>query len=158
MKTRIRFLDNGAREVIRLLVPEDLGEFSYESPFDNPLLFERSIVWLDDVESFPFVRVKTVRSAHSRRGPISFGGSARVVGYARLTSDAPRNLGTGGYIRRVFYLKKEDSTDVDALTPPGTYDPKSLLPGVKGRQFQWRSAASLGEHRSEWSARAETSG
>ena len=68
MKTRIRFLDNGAREIIRLLSPEDLDQYDK----DDPLLFEKSIVWLEDVESLPFVRVKMVRTARSRRGPISF--------------------------------------------------------------------------------------
>ena len=154
MKTRIRFLDNGAREVIRLLGPEDLENFSY----DDPLLFEMSIVWLEDVESFPFVRVKTVRNARSRRGPLSFGNSARVVGYARLMPDAPRDPGTAGYIRRVFYLKKDDATDPAAPAPAGAYDPKSLLPGVEGRQSRWESGSRFGEQSAVWAARAQTTG
>jgi hypothetical protein len=44
MKTRIRYLENGAREVIRLLSPDDLEGFEK----DDPLLFEKSIVWLED--------------------------------------------------------------------------------------------------------------
>ena len=59
MKTRIRNLDDGAREIIRLLSPDDLVGYAK----DDPLLFEKSIVWLEDAESLPFIRVKVVRTA-----------------------------------------------------------------------------------------------
>jgi len=132
MKTRIRFLDDGAREVIRLLSPADLNRYAK----DDPLLFEKSIVWLEDVESLPFIRVKVVRTARSRRGPISFDHGGRVVGYAKLTPNARRSPQSKGYIRRVFYLESDDPTDADAPVPDATYDPKTILPGEKGRQFR----------------------
>ncbi|MFO7904125.1 MAG: DUF6009 family protein [Planctomycetota bacterium] len=145
MKMRIRFLDKGAREVIRLLAPEDLEGFSY----DDPLMFEKSIVWLEDVESFPFVRVKIVRAARSRRGPISFGNAARVVGYARLTRDAPRYPKTNGYIRRVFYLTANDLARSEAAIPDSAYDPKSIVPGEKAQRLRKSEARPGGAHRGE---------
>ena len=131
MKTRIRYLEDGAREVIRLLSPDDLEGFEK----DDPLLFEKSIVWLEDVATLPYVRVKLVRTARSRRGPISFGDGGRVVGYAKLTPNALRCPETKGYVRRVFYLKATDLLGSDASIPASAYDPKSLFPGEKGRQF-----------------------
>ncbi|MFW6170504.1 MAG: DUF6009 family protein [Planctomycetota bacterium] len=142
MKMRIRFLDKGGREVIRLLAPEDLEGFSY----DDPLMFEKSIVWLEDVESFPFVRVKMVRTARSRRGPISFSKGVRVVGYARVTRDAPRYPKTNGYIRRVFYLKADDLAQPGAFIPDSAYDPKSIVPGEKGQRLWEPEAGPGGAH------------
>ncbi len=135
MKTRTRYLDDGAQEVIRLISPDYLEEIAK----DDPLLYEMSVVWLEDVESLPFVRVKVVRTARSRRGPISFGGGGRVVGYAKLTPDAPRCPESCGYVRRVFYLKAGDLVEADASIPgsaPGSiYDPRTIYPGEKGRQL-----------------------
>ena len=131
MKTRIRILDDGAREVIRLLSPEDLDGFGK----DDPLLYEKSIVWLEDAELLPFVRVKMVRTVRSRRGPISFGDSVRVVGYAKLTPNAPRCADTNGYVRRVFYLKSDDLDDGRTSIPSSSYDPVTIMPGVKGRSL-----------------------
>lgn len=132
MKMQIRFLDNGAREVIRLLAPEDLEGFSY----DDPLMFEKSIVWLEDVESLLFVRVKVVRAARSRRGRISFGGKARVVGYAKLTRDAPRCPETNGYMRRVFYRREDDLAIPETAYPESAYDPTTIVPGKTGRRLR----------------------
>ncbi len=132
MKTRFRYLNEGGLEVIRLISPGDLEGYGK----DDPLLYEKSIVWLEDVEALPYVRVKVVRTARSRRGPISFGDGGRVVGYAKLTPNARRCPKTNGYIRRVFYLKADDSTELDASVPPSAYDPRTLLPGQKGRQYR----------------------
>ena len=113
MKTRLRFLQDGAVEVIRLLSPDDLEGYAK----DDPLLYEKSIVWLEDCESLPFVRVKTVRTARSRRGPIHLGDGGRVVGYAKLTPNAPRCGKSYGYVRRVFYLTAEDLADGGTRLP-----------------------------------------
>ena len=131
MKTRIRYLEDGAREVIRLLSPDDLEGFEK----DDPLLFEKSLVWLEDVATLPYVRVKLVRTARSRRGPISFGDGGRVVGYAKLTPNALRCPESKGYIRRVFYLRSDDLLDSNTSLPASAYDPRTLFPGEKGRQL-----------------------
>jgi hypothetical protein len=138
MKTRIRILDDGAREIIRLISPGELEGYAK----DDPLLYEKSIVWLEDAESLPFVRVKVVRTALSRRGHISFGNGARVVGYAKLTPNAPRCPETSGYVRRVFYLKADDPTDLESPVPTSAYDPRSILPGRKGTKLSTAQATS----------------
>ena len=66
MKTRVRELKDGSREVIRLLSPDEMEAWSK----DDPLAYEKSIVWIRDISQLPCVYVKTVRSARSRRGPI----------------------------------------------------------------------------------------
>ena len=128
MKTRIRLLDDGSHEMIRLFSPEDLESLDK----DDPLLFEKSVVWLVDVKSLPYVRTKVIRTARSRRGPISFGDAGRVVGYSKLTPNAPRCPDTKGYVRRVFYLKNSDCLDQSDRIPISAYDPTTIMPGVKG--------------------------
>lgn len=132
MKTRIRHLSDGAREVIRLISPKDLDGFDK----DDPLLFEKSIVWLEDVAALPFVRVKMVRTALSRRGAITLGDGGRVVGYAKLTPNAPQSPASHGYRRRVFYLKTDDAADRDTSLADPAYDPRTIFPGEKGRQLR----------------------
>jgi hypothetical protein len=128
MKTRIRELEQGGREIIRLISPDDLESKSK----DDPLFFEKSIVWLENLDELPYVRVRTVRTARSRRGPLYLGGDdCRVVGYSKLTVDAPLNSDSTGYVRRVFYLRKSDSDDVAAI-PSSAIDPRSIIPGVRG--------------------------
>jgi hypothetical protein len=128
MKTRIRELKDGALEIIRLLSPDEMDAWSK----DDPLSYEKSIVWLSDVAKLPFVRVKTVRAALSRRGPIYLGDGVHVVGYSKLTPNAPRNPESNGYIRRVFYLKSSDRAQVPTDIPHSAVDPKSILPGAAG--------------------------
>ena len=124
MKTRVRTLKDGTHEVIRLLSPDELESWSK----DDPLSYEKSIVWLRDLADLPFVRVRTVRNALSRRGPIYLGAAAHVVGYSKLTPNAPRDPDTRGYVRRVFYLRDAD-LGASAETPANTIDPRSVLPG-----------------------------
>ncbi len=131
MKTRMRELKRGAVEVIRLLSPDDLEAYCK----DDPLLYEKSIVWLESRDKLPFVRVKSVRKAVSRRGPISFGEGGRVVGYSKLTPNAPRDRDTRGYVRRVFYLTSHDLARDESSIPAAAYDPQSLLPGMPGRRI-----------------------
>ena len=128
MKTRIRELKDGAQEIIRLLSPDEMEAWSK----DDPLSYEKSIVWLSDVSKLPFVRVKTVYAALSRRGPIYLGQGAHVVGYSKLTSNAPRNPESNGYVRRVFYLRSSDVAQVPGDLPRSAVDPKSVLPGSVG--------------------------
>ncbi|MCU0959150.1 MAG: DUF6009 family protein [Pirellulaceae bacterium] len=128
MKTLHRELKDGAHEIVRLLSPAELENWSK----DDPLSYEKSIVWLCDVRSLPYVRVKQVPSALSRRGPIYLGGDARVVGYSKLTPNAPRNTRSKGYTRRVFYLRAVDLQDVAGAMPRNAVDPKTVFPGVNG--------------------------
>ncbi len=128
MKTRIRELKDGAQEIIRLLSPEELEAWSK----DDPLSYEKSIVWLSDIAQLPFVRARLVQGVMSRRGPIYLGDDARVVGYSKLTLNAPRSADTNGYIRRVFYLKPGDLARRPPDVPSSAVDPRTVLPGVPG--------------------------
>jgi hypothetical protein len=129
MKTRIRTLDNGAQEVIRLLSADELEAWTK----DDPLAYEKSIVWLEDVSQLRYVRVKTVGAANSRRGPLYLDGDGRVVGYSKLTPDAPRNSQATGYRRRIFYLQPRDYAGRETPIPHGAIDPRTILPGVAGQ-------------------------
>lgn len=132
MKTRIRELKDGAQEIIRLLSPDEMEAWSK----DDPLSYEKSIVWLSDASKLPFVRVKTVCAALSRRGPIYLGEGAHVVGYSKLTPNAPRNPESNGYVRRVFYLRSSDTPHSPIDIPASAVDPKSILPGAVGELAQ----------------------
>lgn len=138
MKTRIRQLKDGAVEIIRLLSPDDLAGYRK----DDPLLYEKSIVWLENCDVLSYVRVKTVRTARSRRGPIYLGEGGRVVGYSKLTPNARRCPETQGYVRRVFYLTSDDPADPNSSPPSAAYDPRALLPGVAGQQLNLSSHSS----------------
>lgn len=128
MKTVQRELKDGAQEVVRLLSPAELEGWSK----DDPLSYEKSIVWLCDVRTLPYVRVKQVRAAHSRRGPIYLQGGARVVGYSKLTPNAPRNTRSKGYTRRVFYLTEADLQGTTGPRPQAAVDPRTVFPGICG--------------------------
>ena len=128
MKTRIRHLSDGAREVIRLISPKDLDGFDK----DDPLLFEKSIVWLEDIAPLLYVRVYQVRCAKSRRGRLRLSGRERVVGYAKLMADAPRDPRTKGYTRRLFYLNDADARCLGPL-PDRVVDPRTVFPGIRGK-------------------------
>jgi hypothetical protein len=128
MKTRIRELKDGAHEIIRLLSPDELEGWSK----DDPLSYEKSIVWLCDVSKLPYVRTRVVHGAVSRRGPIYLGDEAHVVGYSKLTPNAPHDPESNGYIRRVFYLKPSDMTGDRKEIPSSGLDPRTILPGVIG--------------------------
>ncbi|NLX53644.1 MAG: transcription factor [Planctomycetaceae bacterium] len=128
MKTRIRRLKDGSKEIIRLLSPENLESWSK----DDPLSYEKSIVWLSDIAELPFVRARLVQGVRSRRGAIYLEDDARVVGYSKLTPNAPRSADTNGYIRRVFYLKPGDLARRPPDIPSSAVDPRTVLPGIPG--------------------------
>jgi hypothetical protein len=128
MKTRTRIMNDGGREVIRLLSPDDLDDWSQA----EPLSYEKSIVWLAGHGDLTFVRVKTVKNARSRRGPIHLGGDVAVVGYSKLTPDAPYDPETHGFVRRVFYVKPSDLRRGPTPASGVGIDPTTVLPGVAG--------------------------
>ena len=75
----------------------------------DPLLYESSIVWLEDIATLPYVREMTVPKCKSRRGPLRQGSGGRIVGYSTLHADAPADRSKDTFTRRVFYLKDTDS-------------------------------------------------
>jgi hypothetical protein len=126
VRTRTIRHRDGRREILRVLSTDDLADWKG----GGSLAYERSIVWLENIDRLPFVRVVEVRCAKSRRGRLILQGSERVVGYAKLMADAPRDAGSGRFTRRLFYLK---STDTPETVPPlQALDPQSILPGTAG--------------------------
>lgn len=128
MKTRLLRHRDGRQEIFRVLSADELADWKG----GGSLAYERSIVWLEDIDRLPFVRVVEVRCAKSRRGKLLLNGSERVVGYTKLMADAPRDLVTSRFTRRLFYLKDGDE---QLTTPPEqAIDPRTLLPGVLGQR------------------------
>lgn len=133
MKTRVKNLGEGRQEIVRLLSLDALDKTS----MDDPLTYERSIVWLEDISQLPYVRSKTVRGVRTRRGPLYLSGEGRVVGYSKLTPNAPYDPSTNGYVRRVFYLLPTDERPDDACggrMSPSIVDPRTVFPGVSGER------------------------
>jgi hypothetical protein len=129
MKTRRIQYQNGRTEIVRVLSTEDLIAWSG----DDPLAYEKSIVWLEDITKLGYVRVVRVCCAKSRRGPLRLNSGERVVGYAKLMPDAPRDTKTQRFARRLFYLKNADRADAKENAIPATaVDPRSILPGIAG--------------------------
>jgi Family of unknown function (DUF6009) len=128
LKLRTIPRDDGGIEILRILDDSILGRWT---PSD-PLSYEQSIVWLQPLAGLDFVRVAFIRNSKSRRGALSVKGSSMVLGYAKLTEDAPQDRETGRYTRRIFYLKEEDSLLNMNQFPQGSIDPRSILPSVAG--------------------------
>jgi hypothetical protein len=127
MKTRTINFRDGRREIQRVLSTQELAEWKG----GEPLAYERSIVWLENIDRLSFVRVVEVRCAKSRRGRLVLKGPERVVGYSKLMADTPRDSRTARFTRRLFYLKTDDES---LQSPPDrTLDPGSILPGVAGK-------------------------
>ncbi len=128
VKVRTKRHEDGRIELIRVLTTED----SWSA--EDPLAYEASIVWLEDVESLPFVREAVAEGARSRTGRLRAGGLGRMVGYAKLTEDAPVDLKTNGFRRRFFFLKEKDASG--ERIPRAAVDPRTVLPGVPGRKLR----------------------
>ena len=127
VRTRLIRHRDGRREILRVLSSDELAEWKGL----GPLAYERSIVWLDNIERLSFVRVVEVRCAKSRRGRLILKGPERVVGYSKLMADTPRDARTQRFTRRLFYVK---STDGPETSPPtSAVDPRTVLPGVPGK-------------------------
>lgn len=119
---------DGGMEILRILDDSLLGRWSP----DDPVSYEKSIVWLQSLDGLDFVRVAFIKNAKSRRGALVLNGDLMVLGYAKLTDDAPVHPATHRYTRRIFYLKDEDSLLNMNQFPPGSIDPHTILPGVYG--------------------------
>ena len=72
-----------------------------------------------------------MRGARSRRGPLVCQGAGRVIGYAKLTPDAPRNDDGATYTRRMFYIRESDLEHPERV-PDDAVDPRTVLPGTCG--------------------------
>jgi hypothetical protein len=119
---------DGNVELVRILNDGMLVQWSP----NRPLAFEKSIVWLHPIAELDFVRTAWVRTAKSRRGPLYVRDVGMVVGYSKLTADAPRDPRTKNFSRRLFYLTEEDLLLNLNQIPQGVLDPKTILPGVTG--------------------------
>ena len=128
MKTRRIQHQNGSTEIVRVLSTEDLSAWSDK----DPLAYEKSIVWLEDINDLGYVRVIRVCCAKSRRGPLIVSIGERVIGYAKLMPDAPRDTKTQRFARRLFYLKDSDRPHKSGSVPAAAVDPRSILPGRTG--------------------------
>ena len=127
IKTRMIKRQDGRVEVLRVLSTSDLSEWSEK----DPLAYEKSILWLKDIKGVRFVRTVEVRCARSRRGALNLSTGERVIGYAKLTANAPRDRQTDCFTRRLFYLKPSD-TEAQSSVPKDAVDPRTILPGVRG--------------------------
>lgn len=128
LKTRTLPRADGGMEILRILDDTLLGRWNP----DDPVSYEKSIVWRQPLDGLDFVRVAFIKNAKSRRGPLVLSGDLIVLGYAKLTDDAPINPETQRYTRRIFYLKEEDSLLNMNQFPPGSIDPRTILPSVVG--------------------------
>lgn len=92
------------------------------------MAYEKAIVWLEDITNLRFVR--EVRVNHRRRtGRVALRGTpGRVVGYAEVTTRAPRVYSDGWYSRRVFYLVDGDfEAYPEGRKPSEGVDPKTVV-------------------------------
>ena len=119
---------DGRLEIVRVLSEQALNDWSDSNPLD----FELSIVWLHNLETLDFVRVHTISNAQSRRGKLYLPGNHVLLGYSKLTPNAPVNPDTKGYQRRVFYLRDSDQLLNMNDLPEGSVDPRSIYPGIAG--------------------------
>ncbi len=120
---------DGGEEIVRILDDHLLNQWQP----DNPLAFEKSIVWLRPLDTLDFVRVAIVRNAKSRRGPLLCSADVTILGYSKLTQDAPFDPKTKTYTRRLFYLAPSDFELNTNQFPAAAIDPVTILPGEAGR-------------------------
>ena len=128
LNTRTMPQPDGGVEIIRVLDDSLLTRWNPK----DPTSYESSIVWLQSLDGLDFVRVAFVRNAKSRRSPLRIRGASMILGYSKLTEDAPMHSETRGYVRRVFYWKDEDSQLNMNQFPEGSIDPRTILPTVYG--------------------------
>ncbi|MFL2870964.1 MAG: DUF6009 family protein [Pirellulaceae bacterium] len=139
---KTRFFDDGRIEIKRVFDSNNLGDWDHR----NPLAYEQSIMWMQNIHNFPFIRSTMARNARSRRGPLLSSGSRQlVIGYARLTADAPRNGHLGQYyLRRVFYLTAHDLTDPNSVRPDtACLDPATIMPTIHGEIYRMADITSM---------------
>ena len=67
---------DGGMEILRVLDDSLLERWTP----DDPISYEKSIVWLQPLDGLDFVRVALVRNAKSRRGPLAIHGASMILG------------------------------------------------------------------------------
>lgn len=109
--------------------------------------YEERIVWLEDVARLDYVREWTFAARSRTAAPRWKGLEGRLVGYAVLRADAPRDS-FGCYVRRLFFLKDHDRDRAPDDTyharrpgdrcaggcPTEAVDPRTVAAGVPGVQ------------------------
>jgi hypothetical protein len=131
MKLQTIHHSDGSCEILRKLSLDWLAQCQD----DDLLLYESSIVWLEDISKLPYVRVMTATKCRSRRGPMRQGNGGRIVGYSTLHADAPSDRDSGTFTRRVFYLRESDSRALRVglhRLPSDAVDPRTIFPGALG--------------------------
>lgn len=134
IETRNILHSDGRLEIRRVISADNLEDWNKE----NPLAYERSIVWIRPVIDRLYVRTAFVRNARSRRGPLLTANEDQiVVGYSKLTADAPmQGIDSLYYKRRVFYLMQEDLRgEADVQTNVNVIRPESILPTQWGQRY-----------------------
>lgn len=133
MNTRTVRHKDGTLEIIRLVDGYEVMSAEGEESLSQ----EASVVWLEDVRHLDYVRVLRVPTCKNRRGRLAVTGAGRIVGYTTLLPDAEPDPQSGGFSRRVFYLREEDLNRSDDDPPKelkSAADPRTLLPSLKGRK------------------------
>ena len=153
VKTKNILHDDGRLEIRRVISADNLVDWTQ----DNPLAFERSIVWIRPVLDLAYVRAAFVKNARSRRGPLLTADESQiVVGYSKLTADAPmQGIDYLYYQRRVFYLTLQDlkgAADVNASA--NCMKPSTILPTVWGDRVPFTT---IPDRQSEGSVGKKTS-
>lgn len=134
IETRNILHSDGRLEIRRVISADNLDDWNH----DNPLAFERSIVWIRPVLDLPYIRTAFVQNARSRRGPLLTANQDQiVVGYSKLTADAPmQGQDYLYYQRRVFYLTRNDLQGVgDVEASANCIQPTTIVPTIWGERF-----------------------
>ena len=135
---------DGSVEIIRVL--NDATLISFEEW--DPIAYEASIVWLEDINQIDFVRFMLATTCETRTGKLIPQSNGRILGYSKLTVDAPTNP-NGFYTRRIFFRFAGD--DNCPHPPKDVIDPLTIAPGERGAELaksripvlkRWRSKIS----------------
>ncbi|RSM88241.1 transcription factor [Streptomyces sp. WAC 01325] len=107
---------------------------------EDEISHEVAFVWLEDVGELDYVR-QSLDRLPNRRGKPAYHRDGRMVGYALLGPSAKPSRSSGTFRRRVFWLLPHDRDAVpDGLyatgAPAEAVDPRTLLPGSKGRKTE----------------------
>ena len=127
-KIRTKLHNDGRIELIRILSPDD--RWSAE----DPLAYEASVVWCQEITALPYVREAIADGVKTRTGRLHGRGIGRIVGYAKLAEDAPRDVKSRGFRRRYFFIKEKDLDR--ARIPRRAVDPQTVFPGIAGKRIR----------------------